>query len=211
EDCYLALGIIHGLWKPVPGRFKDYIALPKPNGYRSLHTSVFAEKGRIVEIQIRTKEMDEEAEKGIASHWLYKSSKDIKNPKKIQIKDFLWINQLQQWQKEFSRSKNFLEFLKTDFFKDRIFVLTPKGDVIDLPDGATPIDFAYQVHTEIGNQALGAKVNGKLVPFDYKLKSGELVEIILKKGKLPSSGWLEFVKMAETKKKIQEALKKKSF
>ncbi|MGC8944449.1 MAG: RelA/SpoT family protein [Minisyncoccia bacterium] len=215
SDCYAALGVIHSLWKPVPQRFKDYIALPKPNGYQSLHTTVFAEDGRIVEIQIRTKEMDEEAEWGIASHWFYEQIKNTKTYKKrknyVPPKRFYWIKQLQEWQKKFYNTNDpqqFLEFLKIDFFKDRIFVLTPKGDVIDLPEGATPIDFAYQVHTEIGNQAIGAKVNGKLVPLDYELKSGEVVEIITKKGKLPSSSWLEFVKMAETKKKIEEALRR---
>lgn len=213
EDCYAALGIIHQMWKPVPGRFKDYIALPKPNGYRSLHTTVFAEEGHLVEIQIRTKEMDEEAEWGIASHWMYEVHKDTKKYKKkkqfIPPKNFYWIKQLQEWQKKFYNSPQFLESLKIDFFKDRIFVLTPKGDIIDLPEGATPIDFAYQVHTEIGNQASGAKVNGKLVPLNYHLKSGEVVEILLQKGKLPSSSWLGFVKMSETKKKIEEVLRRK--
>lgn len=213
EDCYAALGAIHQRWKPVPGRFKDYIALPKPNGYQSLHTTVFAEKGRIVEIQIRTKEMDEEAEWGIAAHWVYDIHKETKHYKKkktfLPPKNFYWIKQLQEWQKTFYNSQQFLESLKIDFFKDRIFVLTPKGDIIDLPEGATPIDFAYQVHTEIGHGAKEAKVNGKLVPLNYQLKSGEVVEIIVQKGKLPSPSWLEFVKMSETKKKIEEALKRK--
>ena len=213
EDCYAALGIIHQMWKPVPGRFKDYIALPKPNGYQSLHTTVFAEKGRIVEIQIRTKEMDEEAEWGIASHWMYEAHKETKRYQKkkqfVPPKNFYWIKQLQDWQKKFYSSSQFLESLKVDFFKDRIFVLTPKGDIIDLPEGATPIDFAYQVHTEIGHQAKGAKVNDKLVPLDYQLKSGEVVEILIQKGKSPSSSWLEFVKMSETKKKIEDELRRK--
>jgi len=213
EKCYGALGIIHQMWKPVPGRFKDYIALPKPNGYQSLHTAVFAKDGRIVEIQIRTPQMDEEAEWGIAAHWIYgflKNSKGYKKRKKFSPpKNFYWINQLKDWQKKFYNSKEFLDSLKVDFFKDRIFVLTPKGDIIDLPDGATPIDFAYQIHTEVGDQAAGAKINGKLVPLDYKLQSGEVIEIIIKKRKLPSSSWLEFVKMSETRKKIQDALKGK--
>lgn len=216
SECYAALGIIHSIWKPVPGRFKDYIALPKPNGYQSLHTTVFAENGQIVEIQIRTKQMDEEAEWGVASHWFYQEMKTDKIYRKrktyLPPKKFYWIKQLQEWQKNFYSTTNpqqFLDFLKTDFFKDRIFVLTPKGDIIDLPEGATPIDFAYQVHSEIGDQAVGARVNGKLVPLDYQLKSGEVVEILIKKGKLPSPSWLEFVKMAETKKKIEEALRRK--
>jgi len=213
EGCYGALGIIHQMWKPVPGRFKDYIALPKPNGYQSLHTTVFAKNGKIVEIQIRTPQMDEEAEWGIAAHWIYESQKDNKKYKKRKKfnppKNFYWINQLREWQKKFYSSKEFLSSLKVDFFKDRIFVLTPKGDIIDLPDGATTIDFAYQIHTDVGNQAAGAKVNGKLVSLDYKLQSGEIVEIITKKRKLPSSSWLEFVKMSETRKKIQDALRGK--
>ena len=215
EECYAALGFIHQMWKPVPGRFKDYIALPKPNGYQSLHTTVFAKNGRIVEIQIRTPQMDEEAEWGIAAHWIYSSLKKTEGYKKRKRfsppKNFYWINQLRQWQKTFYKSEEFLSALKVDFFKDRIFVLTPKGDIIDLPDGATPVDFAYQIHTDIGNQAAGAQVNGKLVPLNYKLKSGEIVEIIIKKKKNPSSSWLEFVKMNETRKRIQDALKGKDF
>ena len=215
EECYAALGFIHQMWKPVPGRFKDYIALPKPNGYQSLHTTVFAKNGRIVEIQIRTPQMDEEAEWGIAAHWIYSSLKKTEGYKKRKRfsppKNFYWINQLRQWQKTFYKSEEFLSALKVDFFKDRIFVLTPKGDIIDLPDGATPVDFAYQIHTDIGNQAAGAQVNGKLVPLNYKLKSGEIVEIVIKKKKNPSSSWLEFVKMNETRKRIQDALKGKDF
>jgi GTP diphosphokinase / guanosine-3',5'-bis(diphosphate) 3'-diphosphatase len=215
EECYAALGFIHQMWKPVPGRFKDYIALPKPNGYQSLHTTVFAKNGRILEIQIRTPQMDEEAEWGIAAHWIYSSLKKTEGYKKRKRfsppKNFYWINQLRQWQKTFYKSEEFLSALKVDFFKDRIFVLTPKGDIIDLPDGATPVDFAYQIHTDIGNQAAGAQINGKLVPLNYKLKSGEIVEIIIKKKKNPSSSWLEFVKMNETRKRIQDALKGKDF
>ena len=214
EQCYGALGIIHQMWKPVPGRFKDYIALPKPNGYQSLHTTVFAKNGKIVEIQIRTPQMDEEAEWGIAAHWIYGSLKDDKKYKKRKKfnppKNFYWINQLREWQKKFYSSEEFINSLKVDFFKDRIFVLTPKGDIIDLPDGATTIDFAYQIHTDVGNQAAGAKVNSRLVPLDYKLRSGEVVEIMTKKRKLPSSSWLEFVKMSETRKKIQDELKGKN-
>jgi len=214
EECYGTLGIIHQMWKPVPGRFKDYIAMPKPNGYQSLHTTVFAKNGKMVEIQIRTPQMDEEAEWGIAAHWIYGSQKDDKKYKKRKKfnppKNFYWISQLREWQKKFYSSEEFLSSLKVDFFKDRIFVLTPKGDIIDLPDGATTIDFAYQIHTDVGNQAAGAKVNGRLVSLDYKLQSGEVVEIINKKRKLPSSSWLEFVKMTETKKRIQDALKGKN-
>lgn len=213
EECYSALGFIHQYFKPVPNRFKDYIALPKPNGYRSLHTTVFTKEGRYLEIQIRTKEMEEEAEWGIAAHWFYQTLKDSKIYKKRKEfkmpKHLLWLNQLRNWQSTFTSSKDFLEAFKIDFLKDRIFVLTPKGDIIDLPEGATPIDFAYQIHTEIGNHAAQAKINDKIVPLDYKLKSGEVVEIITQKQKHPSPSWLEFVKMADTKKKIQQALKEK--
>ncbi len=213
DECYEALGIIHQLWKPVPGRFKDYIAMPKPNGYQSLHTTVFAQNGRIVEIQLRTEKMDEEAEWGIAAHWLYSSQKGsaqyIQKKTSAHSKKLYWLEQLHDWQKKFYDSKEFMNALKIDFFKDRIFTITPKGKIIDLPDGATPIDFAYQIHTEIGNQAREAKVNGKTVPLDYQLKSGEVVEIITQKGKLPSPSWLEFVKMIETKRKIQDVLRKK--
>ncbi len=213
EDCYSALGIIHQYFKPVPNRFKDYIALPKPNGYRSLHTTVFTKEGRYLEIQIRTKEMDEEAEWGIAAHWFYQTLKNSKLYHKRKVfkvpKHLYWLNQLKNWQSSFTSPKDFLEAFKVDFLKDRIFVLTPKGDILDLPEGATPIDFAYQIHTEIGNHAISAKVNDKIVPLDYKLKSGDVVEIITQKNKLPSPSWLEFVKMADTRKKIQQALKAK--
>ncbi|HPC31211.1 MAG TPA: RelA/SpoT family protein [Candidatus Paceibacterota bacterium] len=212
EECYSALGVIHQYYKPVPNRFKDYIALPKPNGYRSLHTTVFTKEGKVLEIQIRTQEMDEEAEWGIAGYWFYqllKDSKIYKKRKGFQIPRHLnWLNQIKKWKDSFSTSRDFLEAVKIDFFKNRIFVLTPKGDIIDLPEGATPIDFAYQIHSEIGNHAIGAKVNDKIVPLDYKLQSGEVVEIITQKNKLPSPSWLEFVKMTDTKKKVQQTLKK---
>lgn len=215
EECYLTLGVIHQIWKPVPGRFKDYIATPKPNGYRSLHTTVFGPNGRIIEIQIRTLKMHQEAEWGIAAHWYYELKKEDKNylrgKNKIQFnldRKFTWLKQLRDWQKELNNPSDFLDLLKNDFLKDRIYVLTPKGDVIDLPDGATPVDFAYQVHTEIGNQCASAKVNDKLVPLDYRLKSGEVVEILTRKGKKPSRAWLEFVKMRETKELIKKNLKK---
>jgi guanosine-3',5'-bis(diphosphate) 3'-pyrophosphohydrolase len=208
ESCYATLGIIHSLWKPVPGRIKDYIALPKPNGYRSLHTTVFGPNGKLVEIQIRTKEMHEEAERGIAAHWHYTEKKNIgKNFDKIP-KEFAWVTQLQKWQEEHDIKDDFIESLKIDFFKDRIFVITPKGDVLDLPEGSTPVDFAYHIHTDIGNQCAGAKVNGKIVPLDYRLSSGDIVEILTQKNKMPSEQWLEFVKTSFARNKIKEALKK---
>jgi len=209
EECYAALGVVHSLWKPVPGRIKDYIALPKPNGYRSLHTTVFGPEGVILEIQIRTQEMHEEAERGIAAHWKY--SESDKRPVGIQSvpKELAWINQLQNWQKEYKRADEFIESLKIDFFQHRIFAITPKGSVMDLPEGATPVDFAYHIHTDIGNQCAGAKVNGKIVPLDYRLQSGDVVEILTQKNKLPSEQWLEFVKTSFARNKILETLRKK--
>ncbi len=211
EECYAALGTIHQLWQPVPNRFKDYIARPKPNGYRSLHTTVFSMENRILEIQIRTEEMHEEDEMGIAAHWAYQQIrnkpggkekwKGIKNEKEM-----VWMEQLQNWQKTFGDEKNFLESLKVDFFKERIFVLTPQNDIIDLPAGATPVDFAYRIHSDVGNECVGAKVNGKIAPLDYELQTRDIVEIILQKNKKPSEDWLRFVKTEAAKKHIRESL-----
>ncbi|GBD33783.1 GTP pyrophosphokinase [bacterium HR34] len=204
EECYKTLGLIHEIWKPLPGRIKDYIALPKPNGYQSLHTTVFSIGGKIIEIQIRTVEMHLEAEFGICSHW---SFKEKVNPKKLR-KKFAWIQQLNEWLKNTSGSKEFLEGLRLDFFKERIFIFTPKGDVIDLPEGSTPVDFAYAVHTEIGNKCSKAKVNGKLVPLSHELKNFDVVEIITDKNKSPSPHWLQFVKTRLAKSRIKEFLEK---
>lgn len=213
EDCYATLGIIHKLWRPIPGKIKDFIALPKPNGYRSLHTTVFGPNERPIEIQMRTPEMHEEAEFGIAAHWAYSEFKRVKTehyakdrPSFMDQKHFAWITQLREWQKEFEKPDEFLESLKIDFFKNRIFVLTPKGDVFDLPEGATPVDFAYHIHTDIGNSAAGAKVNGKMVALDYKLKNGDVVEILTQKNKKPSQDWLGFIKSAQARKKVASIL-----
>src|SRR3989344_5492925 len=218
KSCYGALGVVHKLWKPVPGKFKDYIALPKPNGYQSLHTSVFTEPRVIVEFQIRTLEMHREAESGIAAHWAYSEAGKPKRGFKSMGKKFNWISQLQDWNKELKKentsSEEFLEALKIDFFKDRIFVLTPKGDVIDLPKGSTPLDFAYHIHSEIGNHASGAKINGRMMSFSWELRSGNVVEIITQKNKKPSVEWLTLVRTAMAKNKIRQALRmypKKSF
>jgi len=212
NDCYLALGAIHQVWKPLPGFIKDYIARPKPNGYQSLHTSVFGPEGKITEIQIRTPEIHNQAENGIAAHWVYKERnyKDKNRYPKIDDKELAWVKQLREWQKAVRGSDEFFESLKIDFFKDRIFVLTPKGDVIDLPEGATPVDFAYQIHTTIGNECAGAKINGKIAPLDTKLESGDLVEIFTQKGKKPSADWLNFAKISLAKDKIRSALKEKN-
>lgn len=205
EQCYLVLGILHKLWRPLPGRIKDYIALPKPNGYQSLHTTVFCLDGKMTEFQIRTQAMHEEAEKGIAAHWAYSEGGKPLSGAKVDER-FTWVRQLKEWQKELHGSDEFLDSLKIDFFKDRIFVLTPKGDVIDLPDGATPVDFAYQIHSDIGNQCAGAKVNNKMVALDYILNSGEVVEIITQKNKKPSPSWLDFAKTNEAKNRIRKYL-----
>ncbi|MBI4119645.1 MAG: RelA/SpoT family protein [Parcubacteria group bacterium] len=212
SDCYAALGIVHKLWPPLPGRFKDYIALPKPNGYRSLHTTVFCVDGKITEIQIKTQEMHEEAENGIAAHWAYEEAKGGTGYLKRQAvaartKDLAWVQQLRNWQKEFSDPEEFMQSLKIDFFTDRIFVITPKGEVIDLPVGSTPIDFAYQIHTEVGNHASGARVNGKIVPLDQRLQSGNVVDILTQKNKRPSESWLQFAKSGSAKNHIRSALR----
>ena len=201
KSCYEALGIIHKNYKPVPGLIKDYIAVPKPNGYQSLHTTIFCEKGRIVEIQIRTPKMHEHAENGIAAHWAY-SEGGKKKVFKADLRETQWVNQLKQFLEEMKPQEG-LANLKIDFFKNRIFVFTPKGDVKDLPEGANPIDFAYAIHTDLGHSLKGARVKGKMVPLNYKLQNGDVVEII--KGKIlkPSFDWLKIAKTAEAKKKIK--------
>ncbi len=210
EECYATLGIIHKLWPPVPGRIKDYIAMPKPNGYRSLHTTVMGTGERLVEFQIRTKEMHNEAENGIAAHWIYKTKGGGYARHEISTasrRELAWIEQLRSWQNEFADPKEFLDSLKIDFFKDRIFVITPRGEIVDLPQGATPVDFAYRIHTTLGNQCSGARVNDKIVTLDHKLQSQDIVEILVQKGKKPSASWLNFVVSGYAKKKIKAALR----
>jgi GTP pyrophosphokinase len=208
-SCYTTLGILHTRWKPLKGRIKDYIAQPKPNGYQSLHTTVFCENGEIVEFQIRTQEMHEQAEFGLAAHWFYKEKGQSLPMEKKYLE---WLKELAKLQQEIQDRNKFLstlDSLKIDFFQNRIFVFTPKGDVVDLPEGATPIDFAYIIHTEIGNQAIGARVNNRLVPLDYSLQSGDMVEIITnKKRKGPNPDWLKFVKTRTAKEKIRSQTKK---
>lgn len=213
ESCYAALGIIHKRWKPLIGRIKDYIAIPKPNGYRSLHTTVFCQDGKITEFQIRTPEMHEEAEHGIAAHWHYDEQKGLKGyikrkilkqkPEKGFERELAWVKQLREWQKEYSSPQEFINSLKIDFLKDRIFVFTPKGDIVDLPEGATPVDFAYEVHTDIGNQCIGAKIDGKLSSLSTPLKNGQVVEILTQKNKKPSRDWLKFVKTNQARNRIR--------
>lgn len=204
-DCYAAMGVIHSIWKPVKGRIKDYIAQPKPNGYRSLHTTVFCDNGEFVEFQIRTKEMHEEAQYGIAAHWRYDEVKGKQH--KLPNKEINWVKELAAIQKEIEGNKEFLqtmEHLKIDALHDRIFVYTPKGDVIDLPEEATPIDFAYAIHTAIGNTAIAAVVNEKNVSLDTSLKSGDVVRISTDKNrKGPSTDWLKFVKTRLARDRIK--------
>lgn len=199
--CYEALGILHKYWQPLPARIKDFIASPKPNGYQSLHTTVFCDHGKITEFQIRTPEMHQNAELGIAAHWTYKTNQ---NPL---AKRFSWLKQLQEWQQQTFSAQEFWESAKIDFFKDRIFVFTPMGDVIDLPEGATPIDFAYSVHTDLGHHCEQAKVNGKIMALDHSLSDGDIVEVVLNKKKSPSRDWLNFVKTSKAKIKIKEFLR----
>lgn len=206
-DCYKVLGIVHELWNPLPGRIKDYIAVPKPNGYQSLHTTIFTGDGGIVEIQIRTLEMHNEAEYGIASHLGYKEGVERKTGQKLK-KRLSWIEQIVEWQKHVRESKEFLETLKMDFFKDRVFVFTPKGDVIDLPEDSTAVDFAYAIHSDIGDHMAGVKINDKMASFDMKLKSGDKVEIITKKGASPSPKWLSVAKTTIARKHIRSALQR---
>ncbi|MDX1607789.1 MAG: bifunctional (p)ppGpp synthetase/guanosine-3',5'-bis(diphosphate) 3'-pyrophosphohydrolase [Candidatus Spechtbacterales bacterium] len=206
EDCYKTLGVVHNLWRPLPGRIKDYIALPKPNGYQSLHTTVFCLDGKITEIQIRTQKMHENSEYGIAAHWRYKDQKEGED----MAKAYGWIKQLQEWKKDSSPTEEFLNNLKLDVFSDRIFVFTPQGDVIDLPKGATPVDFAYNIHTDIGDKCSGAIVGGKMVTLSHELRNGDVVEIITSKNKTPSRAWLNFVKTRNAKNRIRKWLKEQN-
>lgn len=201
-DCYSTLGVIHNTWRPLPGRIKDYIALPKPNGYQSLHTTIFTGDGGIAEIQIRTPEMHEESEYGIASHLGYKGHTG-KSGHSAARKEPQWITQLLDWQKSVSESKEFLSELKMDFFKHRVFVFTPKGDVIDLPDESSVVDFAYAIHTDIGNHMSGARVNQKMVSLDTKLQNGDIVQILTRKDAKPSNKWLKFARTTLARKQIR--------
>ncbi len=234
HDCYHVLGIIHGLWRPMPGRIKDYIAFPKPNGYKSLHTTIFTGDGSIIEVQIRTEDMDRDAEYGIASHFIYKEgepgnetsnfvrlmqllsyrtwfSKDSGTSKATSaqqpgVATPLWVQQLAEAQADITEPQEFLDNLRADFFQHRVFVFTPAGDVVDLPVDSSSIDFAYAIHSDIGNHISGAKVNGKLVSLDTKLHNGDVVEIQTKQSSKPSSKWIDFCKTGVAKRKIQSAL-----
>jgi guanosine-3',5'-bis(diphosphate) 3'-pyrophosphohydrolase len=203
-DCYGVLGIVHSLWKPVPGRFKDYVAMPKSNGYQSLHSTVITHTGEPIEIQIRTHEMHRVAEFGVAAHWTYKEGgKDASFDQKLS-----WLRSLLEWQNEVGDPESLLDTVKVDLFQDEVYVFTPKGDVLNLPADASPVDFAYRIHTEVGHHCIGAKVNGRMVPLDYELKNGEIVEILTSKGPHgPSRDWLNFVKSASAKERIRKWFK----
>jgi GTP pyrophosphokinase len=204
RDCYGGLGVIHSLWKPVPGRFKDFIAMPKVNMYQSLHTTVIGPKGDPVEIQIRTREMHKIAEEGIAAHWLYKEKKSGRDKMDDSL---LWLRQLLETQQEFKDPQEFLDTVRVDLFPDEVYVFTPKGDVKSLPEGSSPIDFAYAVHTKVGEHCVGAKVNGKLVPLRTQLHQGDIVEIVTSPNQHPSRDWLQFVKSTRARSKINQWLK----
>ncbi len=202
QDCYKVLGLIHKMWKPLIGRIKDYIAMPKPNSYQSLHTTIFGPDGEIIEIQIRTSQMHQKAEYGIAAHWHY--LKTNKQSEIISKDSFSWIKDLATFQENFTDKHEWSKLLKLDFFEDRIFAFTPQGDIHDLPAGGTPVDFAYAIHSEVGNNTVGSKVNGKIVRLNYKIKNGDIVEIITsKKSKGPKRDWLKSVKTSKAKDKIK--------
>lgn len=204
KDCYAVLGVIHSIWKPIPGRFRDFIAMPKPNGYRTLHTTVIGSSGKPVEVQIRTHEMHKAAEYGIAAHWRYKE----KGTDKAFDSKLAWLRQMLDYQKDVKDAKDFMESLKIDLFIDEVFVYTPKGDVFSFPVDSTPVDFAYHVHTQVGHRCQGAKVNGKIVPLDYKLKNGDIIDILTGSKENPRFDWLDFVKTSGARAKIKNWLKK---
>jgi guanosine-3',5'-bis(diphosphate) 3'-pyrophosphohydrolase len=205
KDCYGALGVVHSLWKPIPGRFKDYIAMPKGNGYQSLHTTVVSHTGEAMEIQIRTFEMHHTSEFGVAAHWHYKAGA---SQAKFDER-YSWLRLLMDWQKELLDAEAFVDTVKVDIFQDEVFVFTPRGDVRSLPAGSTPVDFAYRVHTDVGHHCIGAKVNSKMVPLDYRLQNGDIVEILTTKAPHgPSRDWLNFVKTSSAREKIRSWFKK---
>ncbi len=209
RECYAALGIVHSIWRPIPGQFDDYIAVPKNNLYQSLHTAVIAIDGKPLEIQIRTHQMHQVSEVGIAAHWRYKEG--TKSDREYDAK-LAWLRQLMDWQRDVSESDatEFVEGIKLDIFQDQVFVFTPKGDIKDLPAGATPLDFAYRIHTDVGHRTIGAKVNNRLVPLDYRLKNGDIVEIVTTKGEHgPSRDWLNVVRTSHAREKIRQWFKRK--
>ncbi len=204
SECYAVLGIVHATWKPIPGRFKDYIAMPKGNMYQSLHTTVMGPGGERVEVQIRTTDMHGVAEAGIAAHWKYKEGKGYDEK---EVKRFAWLRQLLEWQQELQDSKEFMDSVKVELFPEEVYVFTPKGDVKSFPKGSTPIDFAYSVHSDVGHRCVGAKVNGKLVPLKYELKNGDIIEVITAPHHTPSKDWLKIVKSSRARNHIRNWIK----
>jgi len=204
KECYEALGYIHSMWKPIPGRFKDYISVPKPNMYQSLHTTVIGPLGQRMEIQIRTWHMDMVAEEGVAVHWKYKEGSIASKTEEIQ---FAWLRQLLEWQKDLKDPVEFLETVRMDLFPDEVYVFTPRGDVKQFPKGATPVDFAYSIHSEVGEKCMGARINGKMVPLRYQLRNGDIVEIVTSPKQHPNKDWLEIVKTSRAKTKIRQWLR----
>ncbi|MGH2916887.1 MAG: RelA/SpoT family protein, partial [Solirubrobacteraceae bacterium] len=213
KDCYGAVGVIHSLWKPLPGRFKDFVAMPKFNMYSSLHTTVIGPEGRPLEIQIRTREMHDLAEFGIAAHWMYKEGSAAAAAGGTQDPDgkLKWLRSLMDWQQEMADPKEFMESLKVDLFEDEVFLFTPRGEVKSLAAGSTPLDFAYEIHTDVGHRCVGAKVNGKIVPLSYQLRSGDIVEVLTsKRDRGPSRDWLALVKTTRARNKIKAWFKAES-
>jgi GTP pyrophosphokinase len=200
SECYAVLGLIHSLWRPVPGRFKDYVAMPKGNGYQSLHTTVIGPEGRRIEIQIRTHEMDLIAEEGIAAHWSYKEGKVVEAE---DAKVINWLRQMMEWQQDLDDPREFLENVRVDLYPDEVYVFTPKGEVKEFPKGATPLDFAYAIHSEVGHRCVGARVNGKMVPLKHELKTGDTVEIVTAVHQKPSKDWLKYVRTGKARTKIR--------
>ncbi len=204
KDCYGALGIVHSIWQPVPGRFKDYIAMPKPNMYQSLHTSVMTDKGQPFEVQIRTHEMHDTAEEGIAAHWQYKEGGDQSGAEAERI---AWLRQILEWQQELKDPREFLEMVKIDLYPEDVYAFSPQGKVLSFPNGATPIDFAYAIHTEVGHHCVGAKVNGRIVPLRYRLENGDIVEILTHTNRHPSRDWLAVARTSRARSKIRSWLR----
>ncbi|ALC16471.1 GTP pyrophosphokinase [Desulfuromonas soudanensis] len=207
RDCYGVLGMIHAAWKPIPGRFKDYIAMPKANMYQSLHTTVIGPYGERMEVQIRTEEMHRVAEEGIAAHWKYKEGKGDSGVSGRDDKRFGWLRQLLEWQQELTDSREFMDSVKIDLFPEEVYVFTPNGDVKELPRGSSPIDFAYSVHTDVGHRCVGARVNGKLVPLKSELHNGDIVEVMTSPNQVPSKDWLKYVRTSKARNKIRQWVK----
>ena len=211
KDCYAVLGLIHAIWRPVPGRFKDYISIPKANMYQSLHSTVIGPDGERIEFQIRTDEMNQIAEYGVAAHWQYKEvGKGIKRGKTSGTRDaerYTWLRQIMDWQRELSDPREFMASLRLEMFQEEVYVFTPNGDIKELPEGATPVDFAYAIHSEVGDKCAGAKVNGRIVPLHSQLKNGDSVEIITDKNRVPSRDWLKFVKTAKARTRIKQYIR----